>query len=206
MQELGGYGRRTGRDSTILKIVEVDMSTVALIGKPSYLTVFRKEWKGESHVTVFGAVKALAQTWKPMRIVIDATGVGEGLWSMLDNAFGRENGDAGEVHGQAEKRTGIRIHRDHRERAVPGIPSFRREAAQANGELPVGDRARGRRKRCGGGCRMGRRDKASGEPVHDDDLMTAAMCTLLDRMEWRPSLGAVWTTPKDPLKEMDGRF
>ena len=50
------------RDSTHLKIVEVDMSTVALIGKPSYLTVFRMEWTGASHVQVFGAVRALAQT------------------------------------------------------------------------------------------------------------------------------------------------
>jgi len=33
-------------------------------------------------------MRALAQAWKPMRIVIDATSVGEGLWSMLDNAIG----------------------------------------------------------------------------------------------------------------------
>jgi len=43
----------------------------------------------------------------------------------------------------------------------------------------------------------GTRDKASGEMVHDDDLMTAAMCTLLDRMEWYTRLPTVWTTPRD---------
>ncbi|MGD0753044.1 MAG: hypothetical protein ABSA23_16750 [Anaerolineales bacterium] len=86
MYEVGGEGghagpplQNEGRDSTLLKIVEVDMSTVALIGRPSYLVVFRKEWKGESQVVVFGAVQGLVKTWKPMRIVIDATGVGEGL-------------------------------------------------------------------------------------------------------------------------------
>ena len=86
----GGENRNEGRDSTDLKIVEVDMSTIELIGKPSYLTVFRKEWKGASHVTVFGALRSLVKNWNPMRIVIDATGVGEGLWSLLDNAFGED--------------------------------------------------------------------------------------------------------------------
>jgi hypothetical protein len=34
------------------------------------------------------------------------------------------------------------------------------------------------------------------ETVHDDDLITSAMCTILDRMEGRMwDGGAVWTTP-----------
>jgi hypothetical protein len=68
-----------GRDSTALKIVEFDRSTLALLGKPTYLVVHRQEWTGEKLVKVFGALLALVQTWKPSRIVIDATGVGEGL-------------------------------------------------------------------------------------------------------------------------------
>ena len=52
----------------------------------------------------------------------------------------------------------------------------------------------------------GTRDAVSGELVHDDDLMTWAMGTRLDRMEWRVSLPMTWTTPKDPLKEMDRHF
>jgi hypothetical protein len=54
----------------------------------------------------------------------------------------------------------------------------------------------------------GTRDSASGELVHDDDLMTAAMCSLLDRMEWRISTPTapmiVWG--RDPLEEMDRHF
>ena len=44
-------------------------------------------WQGQNHLTVFGQLKALAETWRPQHIVIDATGVGEGLWAMLDKAF-----------------------------------------------------------------------------------------------------------------------
>jgi hypothetical protein len=53
------------------------------------------------------------------------------------------------------------------------------------------------------GVPEGLRDAASGERVQDDDLMTGAMCTLLDRMEWRSSLPTTWTRPRDPLEEMD---
>jgi hypothetical protein len=52
----------------------------------------------------------------------------------------------------------------------------------------------------------GTRDRASGEPVHDDDLITSAMCAMLDRMEWRISVPTTWIAPKDPLEEMDRNF
>ena len=44
-----------------LKIVEIDRSTLAMLGKPSSLTVFRKEWNGEKQVHVFGALRGLAE-------------------------------------------------------------------------------------------------------------------------------------------------
>ena len=47
----------------------------------------RAAWTGANHLTVFGQLKALAESWQPQHIVIDATGVGEGLWSLLDRAF-----------------------------------------------------------------------------------------------------------------------
>jgi hypothetical protein len=52
----------------------------------------------------------------------------------------------------------------------------------------------------------GTRDRASGETVHDDDLITSAMCAILDRMEWRISLPTTWIAPRDPLEEMDRNF
>ena len=52
----------------------------------------------------------------------------------------------------------------------------------------------------------GTRDKTSGELVHDDDLMTGAMCHILDGLEWKVSMGAVWTTPKDPMEGSERNF
>ena len=76
-----------GRDSTTLTIVSIDLSSLELLQKPTYHVVARHAWTGESHVTIFGKLKALAEQWNPQKIIIDATGVGEGLWAMLDRQF-----------------------------------------------------------------------------------------------------------------------
>jgi hypothetical protein len=199
-------GEERDRDSTNLKIVEVDMSTVGLIGKPSYLTVFRKEWKGASQVMVFGAVKGLVQTWRPMRIVIDATGVGEGLWSLLDNAFGEETVIPVKFTAKLKSELGygfIGIVESGRYREYhPFDEKLRMQLEHCRSEVMQGP-SRSMR----WGVPDWTKDRASGERVHDDDLMTAAMCTMLDRMEWHmPTGGAVWTTPRDPLLDMDSHF
>jgi hypothetical protein len=200
-----GEVRERERDSTILKIVEVDMSTVDLIGKPSYLTVFRKEWKGESQVVVFGAVQGLVKTWKPMRIVIDATGVGEGLWSLLDNAFGVKTVVPVKFTAKLKSELGygfIGIVESGRYREYhPFDEKLRRQLEYCRSEI-----VQGPAKSMRWGVPDGTRDAASGEFVHDDDLVTGAMCTLLDRMEWRASMPTTWTRPRDPLEEMDGRY
>jgi hypothetical protein len=52
----------------------------------------------------------------------------------------------------------------------------------------------------------GTRDQATGELVHDDDLITAALCHELDQLEWHIRLPTTWTYPKDPMHERDRNF
>ena len=52
----------------------------------------------------------------------------------------------------------------------------------------------------------GTRDAVSGELVHDDDLMTGAMCSILDRLEWYVRTEPGFVYAKDPLEEMDWNF
>lgn len=75
------------RDSATLSIVEIDNSTVPALNYPTYRVLHRVAWTGENHLTIFGQVKSLAENWNPRYLVIDATGVGEGLWALLDKAF-----------------------------------------------------------------------------------------------------------------------
>ena len=86
MLKLEGMGN-PGRDSTTVSIVEVDLSTVKTLQLPTYRVIARHAWQGINHLDIFGRVKALADSWRPQHIVMDATGVGEGLWAMLDRAF-----------------------------------------------------------------------------------------------------------------------
>jgi hypothetical protein len=83
---LDGMGN-PGRDSTTLSIVDIDLSALETLQAPIYRLVNRQSWQGENHLSVFGKLKAFADVWQPQHIVIDATGVGEGLWAMLDRAF-----------------------------------------------------------------------------------------------------------------------
>ena len=188
-----------------MKIVEVDRSTVGLLGKPSYLTVFRKEWTGERHVTVFGALQGLAKTWKPGKIVIDATGVGEGMWSWLDNAFGAEVVMPLKFKAKLKSELGygfigmIDSGRYHEYDPFP--ESLRKQMDKCRSEIVPGPA-----KLMRWGVPDGTRDRAAGELVNEDDLITGAMCHILDGLEWRLSTGTVWTTPKDPLEGMDGHF
>ena len=76
-----------GRDSTALSIVEIDLSSLRTLQAPTYRLVQRFSWIGQNHLSVFGNLTALSEHWNPQHFVIDATGVGEGLWAMLDKAF-----------------------------------------------------------------------------------------------------------------------
>ncbi len=75
------------RDSITLRIIEIDLSTLLTLQAPTYHAIGLHQWTGLNHLMVFGKIKALAEHWRPQHIVMDATGVGEGLWAMLDKAF-----------------------------------------------------------------------------------------------------------------------
>jgi hypothetical protein len=77
------------RDSTTLTIVQVDLSTLAnpIQHAPTYRAVFRLLWTNTAQPELYGQLTALAQTWKPAYIVIDATGLGQGLATFLGRTF-----------------------------------------------------------------------------------------------------------------------
>src|SRR3990172_7012330 len=72
---LDGMGN-PGRDYTTLDIIDIDLSTLQDLQAPTYRVVQRQAWQGESHVNIFGKIKAFAESWNVQVIVIDATGVG----------------------------------------------------------------------------------------------------------------------------------
>ena len=193
-----------GRDSTALKIVEIDPTTIPELGKPVYRVVHRRLWTGDKHITVYGALHALAQTWHPFRIVIDATGVGEGLWSLLDNSLGSDVVIPVKFTPQVKSNLGygfLGIIESGRYREYdPMDETFRLQMDKCRSEIVQGPSKLMRWE-----VPDGTRD-ASGNQVHDDDLITGAFCQVLDGLDWSvPTQPQIVYAP-DPLEGTERNF
>jgi hypothetical protein len=182
--------------------VEIDLSSLALLQGPTYRAVKRMQWTGLNHVTLFGALKSLGEAWNPGHFVMDATGVGEGLWSMLDRAFpGRVK--PVKFSQQEKSEIGwrfISIIETGRFRDCCPTDEVRAQYAACRSEILPGQ-ARTLR----WGVPEGQRGP-QGERLHDDILVADSLVAKLDRLEWRISLPTVFVPGRDPLKDMDGRF
>ena len=215
----GGALKNPNRDSTALTIVEVDLSTLAddLIKAPRYLVRQRQLWTGTKHTDLYARIKDLAETWGPRYIVVDATGVGVGLSSFLDKAF------PGQVlpfifTGSSKSSLGwdflsvIETGRYKEYALTPATPSvpgggaaptpaslqslFYRQCRHAQMEILPGPERRMR-----WGVPEGMRDEASGELLHDDLLISAALCALLDEQEWGTAVSEI-ISPLDPIDDL----
>jgi hypothetical protein len=95
---------KSRRDSTVLTIVEVTPAATAPVTSaqagqpglpaarlPSYRVIERRMWTGANHVTLAAQIVDLVRrVWRPARVVVDATGIGHGLAAMLRAALGDE--------------------------------------------------------------------------------------------------------------------
>ena len=73
------------RDATALTVIEVAVRRGEL---PIYRVVDRRLWLGEAHTALYRELLALAHHWHAAWVVVDATGVGAGLASFLQEALG----------------------------------------------------------------------------------------------------------------------
>ncbi len=203
------------RDAVTLRIVEIDLSTLETLHAPTYRAVYLRQWTGQNHVAILGQLKAFAETWHPQHIVIDATGVGEGMWAMLDKAFptrvipvkftqamkselgyrflaiinsGRFRDCCGD-HPQAEAAGGITG-------CVPSRAQIDQEYAACECEILIGPL-----KTMRWGVPDGRRD-ADGHLIHDDIPVTDALTSMLDQLDWHYRFTPYTIPAPDPLDEM----
>jgi hypothetical protein len=187
-----------GRDATALTIVQIDLSTLGTLQRPTYHVVARHSWVGENHLAIFGKLRNLAETWHPRHIVMDATGVGEGLWAMLDRAFParvipvkftqQEKSEIGwrfisiidtgrfqdHVHTDG-------VHLQYSRCICEILPG---PAKTLRWGVPDGTRG------------------PDGELIHDDFILADALTAKLDQLEWFIQFPAFMITPPDPLIEM----
>jgi hypothetical protein len=214
----GGELRNPGRDATVLTIVEVDLSTLSdpLIQAPSYKVVQRRQWVGARQSALYAELLTLARSWCARWLVVDATGVGAGLASFLGRAL------AGRVipfvfSSASKSQLGwnflalVDAGRWKEFRPPEAEPAFAeqvrlqaeffRQAAFCQYEIVAGPD-----KKMKWGVPDGKRDPASGELLHDDLLVSAALATALDGQKWGLGGAARVVRASDPLQEMDKGF
>jgi hypothetical protein len=217
--------RNPGRDAAALTIVEVDLSSLAdpIIQAPTYKVVSRRQWVGTRHVNLYGQLKGLGELWKPRYWVVDATGVGAGLTGFLDAAF-PDKVIPFMFNQSTKSRLGWaflavvesgRFKTFHREVPVKSTGAKNAKVGLSKAEesqlqdlffeqlnycqheiLP------GPERRMRWGVPDGTRNPATGELVHDDLIISAALAAELDGQVWPAGGPALVVRALDPLDDM----
>jgi len=191
-----------GRDSTALSIVEIDLSTLETLRHPTYHVVTRHSWVGENHLTVFGKLKHLAETWNPQYIVMDATGVGEGLWALMDRAFPARLIPV-KFTQQEKSEIGWRflsIIETGRFRDHVHTDEVRLQYSKCICEILPGPA-----KTLRWGVPDGTRGPDGGL-IHDDFILADSLTAKLDQLEWHIHLEPIFIEGLDPLEEITHNF
>jgi hypothetical protein len=189
-------------DATALVIVEVESGSA---GQPVYRAVHLRSWSGVGQPALEEELCDLAQRWRPRKVVIDATGLGQGLAAGLElNPL---------LRGRVIRFTFTTSSKTSLGWGFTGLVSRGRFRLPKDGGALV-ELLREQMARCakevgsgpGEALRWGVPDGAranDGTPLHDDLLTAAALCIKLDEEAWPlRSLGKI-IQARDPLAEMD---
>lgn len=193
------------RDATALTLVEVCPGAAAAL--PVYRPVMRRQWIGVGTATLLPQIRALALEWRVQALVVDATGVGAGLASLLENAL------PGKVtpftfNATSKSRLGWDF--------LGLVDSNRWQEALYPTDAP-GDQARWQREffaqlaACQFEVQPGpdqhMKWSVPDGMLHDDWVLSAALAALLDTRDWSFTTGpTLIVTARDPLREMDKGF
>ena len=194
------------RDSTALTIFEVNLASVddPLIGKPTYNVINRYEWIGTKHAKLYGEIKAILELFDTRFVAVDSTGVGAGMASFLSAALGDRV-----LPFEFNTRTksdllwdflGI-IDSGRFKDYTPQDQSFWEQIQFCEFEILEGPQ-----KRVRWGVPDGTRNAATGELMHDDLLISAAMCAVLDQEDWSISSPTFVIHAADPINDLDKGF
>ena len=210
--------RSPRRDATAVTVVEVDTDSGRIPGsggrriQPIYRTVDRHLWLGIKHTTLYSRIVALAQHWRAIFVVVDATGIGAGLASFLEARLGnsREGGPVIPVlfsprvksdlgwNFLAIVETGRYLDYVGSEGSAD-TRQFWHEVAACQYEARPGP---------GRLIRWGVTEPPGYDGViafgHDDLLISAALVAILDQQLWPRTGDSAFVPRPDELQEIDG--
>ncbi|MCC7361222.1 MAG: hypothetical protein IT317_17180 [Anaerolineales bacterium] len=207
---LGGASLK--RDATALTIVQVEPDAAA--AGPVYLAVQRRVWVGVGQPELLAALRALAAEWQPRRLVVDATGLGAGLAGFLARALPPGVVVPVDFNSATKSRLGWQFlavcdtgrwqeWRPGDDAAQDALQTtfWRQAEACAYTVRPGPGRV------LAWGVPDNTRDAATGELIHDDLLLSAALGAVLDEQPWPAATGpGVILRAADPLAAMSRGF
>ncbi len=202
------------RDSTALTIAQVDTSTLEdpAIQLPTYRIVYRQTWTGIKHTSIYPQILALAETFNIRYLVCDATGVGAGLTAFLARPLGSKvipftfNSSTKSKLGWsflAAVDSGRLKDYALPENAANPLDQLQKEYFTQL-EFCQYEILTGPEKKIRWSVPDGTRNPATGDLIHDDLVITAAMLSLLDDQPFTTTGPAAVVQAKDPLEDMKG--
>jgi hypothetical protein len=207
-QGMAGSGQLSNpqRDYSALTIFSIHPQKTSWgVAQNHYHVVTRRAWQGISQSTLFEQVLALAKAWRPRQFVVDATGIGAGVASFLQRAL------PGQVipfqfTASSKSRLGWDFlavidsgrFKDYRERDADQIQFFS-QARACTSSISLGPEKTLRWQ-----VPAGTRDE-HGHEVHDDWLISAALCAVLEKQELLHNQQTLIIAAGDPLREIDQR-
>lgn len=171
------------RDATALTVVEVDLAAVddPLVRRPRYRVVDRRLWVGTPHPQLHATIVDLAHNvWAVRHLVVDATGVGAGLAGFLAQALPGKVVPF--VFSSASK---SQLGWDF----LGVVESGRFKEYAEDGEIDTGlfwSQVEACHSQAGDGPGRPLRWGVESRSTHDDLLVSAALCAVLDRLDWTP--------------------
>jgi len=200
------------RDSTALTIVQVDLSTLAnpLLHAPTYRVVYRLLWTNTAQPELYGQLTAIARNWKPAYIVIDATGLGQGLAAFLARTFPNRVIPF-TFTGASKSKLGWDFlaivdagrFQDHTPIIDKGLKPladlqtlFFQQLLFCQYEVMPGPQ-----RQLKWSVPNGARDPVTGDYLHDDLIMSAALTAVLDPLPWSAGGAGLINFPDPLLRE-----
>lgn len=176
---------------------------LAAFPAPLYRVVWRTVWQGVSQSALFAQIVALAEWWNPRTLVVDATGIGAGLAERLGQQLGKRVQPF--IFTRASKsRLGwdflaiiesgrYKEYISEEEELIRLQDWFFRQAQYCQMEVTAGLERQLR-----WGVPAGSRDPITQRLLHDDLLISAALCAALEGQSLHTTASAI-ICPNDPL-------
>ncbi len=190
------------RDATALTVIDIEIQPDQL---PRYRAVDRHLWLGAKHTSLHGQILALARHWGATWVIIDATGIGAGLASFLEKALGecvlpivfspKVKSELG-WNFVAVVETGR--YTDYQPDDEPDTRQFWHEVEACQYQIKSGPSKT---------LSWGVWDNIAYDGLiahgHDDLLISAALCSILDQQDWPTTGESAVVHQPDELDEID---